>query len=303
MHIITLASDLTDHQKSTFAQGASYLLTRDEMQIAVWTENTPDHEGSKAITIGACLLEAKSAVSFLEECINYIGDNHPGRSILGPMNGNTWMKHRLILETNHRGAFLMEPMEPESLLEIFERAGFEILSRYSSSVIDLRVEQTRFDKVERIVQRKGVGIRAIDMDDFESDLDKIYELSIAAFSSNFLYTPLPKEAFMYAYLSAKDNIDPEFVLLAFNGDQLIGFLFCLPDANPQTLIVKTLATCPEHRTVGLGTLLVAKAQQRAKEKGYTEAIHALQYESNSSLRISQRFNAHKFRTYGLMSIK
>ncbi|MGJ8657407.1 MAG: GNAT family N-acetyltransferase [Akkermansiaceae bacterium] len=303
MHIITPTSDLTDSQKSIFAQGSCYLLARDDMQIAVWTENTPEYEGIKSVAIGACLLEGESAVNFLNECVDHIRKNHSGRLILGPMNGNTWMKHRLILETNQRAPFMMEPMEPESLLEVFQSAGFEILSRYSSSAIDLELEQPSFDKIENIVQRKGVEIRTINMADFEDDLDRIYELSIAAFSNNFLYTPLPKPAFMHAYLTAKANVDPEFVLLAFQDERLIGFLFCLPDAYPRTLIVKTLATCPEHRAAGLGSLLVARAQQRAKEKGYTEAIHALQYESNSSLRISQRFNAKKFRTYGLMSIK
>ncbi len=300
MHIITPASNLSADQQAIFNQGASCLLTQQDMQIGVWLENTPEHGGTAIIAIGACLLDGEGAVDFLKECIVHIGVEHPERPIIGPMNGNTWMKHRLIIESNNRPAFLMEPMEPAFLFDIFRSAGFETLSRYSSSVIDLTEVQPSFERVEKIVAKQGINIRQIDLKNFDHDLTQIYDLSLAAFSNNFLYTPLPKQAFMHSYVSAKDRIDSEFVLLAFQGETLIGFLFCMPDIDPSVLIVKTLATSPDHRAAGLGTLLVAHAHQRAKDKGYSEAIHALQYESNSSLRISQRFNAVRFRTYGLM---
>jgi GNAT superfamily N-acetyltransferase len=303
MHIITPTSDLSANQQSIFMQGASYLLVQDDLQVGVWLEHTPDYAGASAVTIGACILEGIGASDFLKDCISHIRKMHPNRPILGPMNGNTWMKHRLIIESNQRPAFLMEPMEPASLIEVFKAAGFAILSQYSSSVIDLTEVQPSFERVEEIVAKQGIEIRPIDMENFESDLNRIYELSLAAFSNNFLYTPLPRQAFMQSYISMKDRIDPEFVLLAFKGEILIGFLFCMPDLDPSVLIVKTLATSPDHRTTGLGTLLVAQVHQRAREKGYSEAIHALQYESNSSLRISQRFKAVRFRTYGLMIIQ
>ena len=70
--------------------------------------------------------------------------------------------------------------------------------------------------------------------------------------------------------------------------------------SPKTLIVKTLAVDPHARLAGLGSILVAKAHLMAQSKGYHEAIHALQHENNSSLRISQRFNASIFRRYALM---
>jgi GNAT superfamily N-acetyltransferase len=219
------------------------------------------------------------------------------------MNGNTWRKHRLIIKSNKRSAFLMEPMEPSSLLEIFKAAGFEILSRYSSSIINLLNDHPSFGRIEKIIAKQGVKIRPLDMKNFVQDLRLIHKLSTVAFSNNLLYTSLPKQAFLNSYIAMKDKIDPDFVMLAFLGETLIGFLFCIPDIDPSTLIVKTLATSPDFRTVGLGSLLVSRAHQRAKAKGYKEAIHALQYENNSSLRISQRFSAVSFRSYGLMSIK
>jgi len=302
MDIITRTSKLSSEQQAIFAQGASYLISANTNEIGVWTENTPKYKGDPIVTIGACSLNGSEAINFLRNCVSLIKEKHPERKIVGPMNGNTWMKHRLIIETSDRKPFRMEPIEPNQLLETFEAAGFQVLSRYSSSSIDLKKEQRNFQKVAKLVERKGIVIRPIDIDNFKQELEAIFELSISAFASNFLYTPLPREIFIQAYLKAKALVDPELVQLAFRNDRLIGFVFCMPDENPQTVIVKTLATCPSERTAGLGTLLVAMVQQIAKDNGYHEAIHALQYESNSSLRISQRFYAEKFRTYGLMSI-
>ncbi len=303
MQLLTKNESLTDAQKAIFLQGASYILAENTLQLGVWVENTPLHESESSIAIGACELAGADAVKFLKDCVSYLKSEHPGRSILGPMNGNTWMKHRLILESDGSLPFLLEPIEPDFMKEVFDEAGFTVLSRYSSSLIDLTATQPDFEKVERIISKQGISIRSLDEDHFVEDLKQIYDLSLSAFSNNFLYTPLPEAAFLNSYQSAREQTDTDLVLLAFKGDELIGFLFCLADTDPQTLIVKTLATKPSQRTTGLGTYLVAMAQQRAKDKGYTKAIHALQFESNSSLRISQRFDAKKFRTYGLMISK
>ena len=41
------------------------------------------------------------------------------------------------------------------------------------------------------------------------------------------------------------------------------------------MIVKTLAAVPDRTYAGLGQLLLAKAQQHAREQGFSAAIHAL----------------------------
>lgn len=222
------------------------------------------------------------------------------------MNGNTWLKHRLVIESNGRDPFLMEPMEPEYFYDVYEAAGFSVLSRYSSSVIDLTKDQKNYDALGNRLKKQGIKLRNISVENFERDLGTIFDLSLISFANNFLYTPLSKKSFVSKYLSSQEHIDTDFVILAERNDELVGYVFCMPDlmahqyGKKPAMIVKTLAALPERSLAGLGTVLVAEAQQRAKKKGYTEAIHALQYESNSSLRISQRFDAVIFRRYALM---
>jgi L-amino acid N-acyltransferase YncA len=67
------------------------------------------------------------------------------------------------------------------------------------------------------------------------------------------------------------------------------------------VIVKTLAVDPDARCAGLGSLLVDELHRIGLEKGYTEAIHALQHETNTSLKITGRHHGEVFRRYALFS--
>lgn len=219
---------------------------------------------------------------------------------------SVWLKHRLIKESDGTSPFLMEPWEPEHFWNVFERAGFRQLSSYSSSRIDLESDNFESDKLRRRMKSKGVEIRPISLESFESELKRIYQLCLESFQDNFLYTPLSESAFTAAYMKSRDLVDVDFVLLAERAGDLVGFVFCLPDAlapkagASPALIVKTLASVRARDLAGLGSLLVAESHETARQKGYKQAIHALQHESNSSLRISKRFDAEVFRRYALM---
>ena len=304
--------DLSTTQQAIFAQGAAEILGDGENSAALWHQHTPCYQGQPIGTIGACNLEdSASAASFIAACAERLHTQHGCDTIVGPMNANTWLKHRLIISSSGRAPFLMEPIEPDFYHRLFEQAGFSILSQYSSSQIDLRPEQPTFNKYQQRIDNQGITIRHISSEHFEHDLESIHALCLISFAQNFLYTPLPKTAFTQKYLQSRDLIDADMVLLAERqreGEaELVGFVFCTPDHlarkyNQQpAIIVKTLACLPDRQLAGLGTLLVSQVHNIAKSKGYTEAIHALQYEANSSQRISQRFNATRFRTYALMA--
>ncbi|MDJ1169803.1 GNAT family N-acetyltransferase, partial [Roseofilum sp. BLCC_M154] len=102
-------------------------------------------------------------------------------------------------------------------------------------------------------------------------------------------------------------INPEFVLLAEQRKKIVGFLFALPDfclkqrkLPIDTLILKTVAVLPQREYAGLGSLLIFQCHQIAKKLGYQSVIHALMYQGNSSLNISQRY-AQPIRQYTLFA--
>jgi GNAT superfamily N-acetyltransferase len=229
------------------------------------------------------------------------------RIAVGPMNGNTWRAYRFVVESNGRGPFLLEPRNPREFPGWWEAAGFSVLSQYSSSVIPLDGGGTISPALKVRLERSGAKIRELDPARYDEELMKIYQVSLKSFANNFLYTPLEEAAFLDAYQRVRERVDPDFVRIAERDGVACGFVFGIPDleaparGEKPTLIVKTLAVDPDARCAGLGSLLVDELHQIGWEKGYTEAIHALQHETNTSLKITGRHHGEVFRRYALFS--
>jgi len=225
----------------------------------------------------------------------------------GPMDGNTWRSHRMVTEPGVRPPFFLEPSNPPEWPRWWERAGFGVLSRYSSSRLALGGEPVELGRLEHRLAAEGVSLRPIDPDRFEDELRAIHGVCLESFSRNFLYTPLGEDEFVAMYGKVRELVRPGHVWLAEAGGEMAGFVFCLPDAlalrrgGAPDFIVKTLAVRPGRRLAGLGSLLVHRAQRAASEEGFRHAIHALQHEDNSSLRITGRFGGAVMRRYALYS--
>ena len=201
----------------------------------------------------------------------------------------------------------MEPIEPDFYKQAFEKAGFEPLSTYCSHLINLTQPQRDNSQLLKRFRDRGVTIRPISKENFEQDLIAIFHLSLTSFSNNFLYTPISQESFVGKYMESREMIDPELVMMAESAGKLVAYLFCVPDhaasrqGKKPAIILKTLASNGDKSLAGIGSLLVLEAHTIAKNKGFTEAIHALQHEDNTSTRISRRCAGVKFRRYALMA--
>ncbi|MFT4547002.1 MAG: GNAT superfamily N-acetyltransferase [Verrucomicrobiales bacterium] len=214
---------------------------------------------------------------------------------IGPMDGDTWHRYRFVTRSNGRAPFLLEPQNPPEWPEYFVKAGWGVAARYTSSEIDLARPVNDFSK---IAERLQVTIRKLKPEAYDSELRRIYDISVVSFQNNFLYVPVSFEAFVAMYAKVEALVIPEFSLIAETPDgESAGFVFALPDGA--NVIVKTLAVLPERRFAGLGSVLVEQVHQAARELGFKQAIHALQHQKNSSLRISSRHDAKVFREYTL----
>ena len=274
---------------------------------ALWWKETPLLEGQRIGTIGAfSATSPESAAAILAEGCALLRDRACITAV-GPMNGNTWQPHRFVTESDGRGPYLLEPRNPPAYPEWWEQAGFTVLSRYSSSVMSLDGTEATTPAFRERLRKSGVHIRTFDLSRFDEELAVIHCLSLDSFSRNFLYTPQDETAFIRAYRKVKDAIDPDFVRIAERGGQPCGFAFGIEDkealarGEKPALIVKTLAVDPSSRSAGLGSMLVDELHQAAREKGLVEAIHAMQHESNSSLKITGRHHGNVFRRYALFS--
>jgi ribosomal protein S18 acetylase RimI-like enzyme len=231
--------------------------------------------------------------------------------VLGPINGSTWGRYRLALPPEPWGTpmeptFLSEPTNLPDYPRDFRQAGFRVAAEYESAIIeDLAAPDAKRDELAERIRSRGVVIRPLDAARFDEELRALYELSVTAFAENLYYSPIGFDEFRARYQPLRPLLDPELVRLAEDADgRLLGFVFAFPDlltmqdGRPTRAVLKTLATAPAARGLGLGTFLTDEVRRLAHEKGYASVIHALMQADNASVNIS-RHTARVFRRYAL----
>lgn len=261
--------------------------------LSIWRE-APSLNGLRAAAIGGFACETAEqgakAIRFAIAKLKAEGFE----AVLGPMDGDTWGKHRLVVESDGRPPFLMEPHNPAHYVGAFEASGLKIVSRYLSAdrPADVAVSSTPAPA--------GLKIRQFDVTRAEAELTRIHALSLEAFASNHFYAPISVEKFIESYRPVLKAIDPDLVFLAEDeAGSLKAFLFALPNFAegefPKSVILKTYAS----RVKGGGSMLANAFHARAMRRGYARVIHALMHESNLSAQHSDNTGGKVFRRYAL----
>lgn len=288
--------------------GLTATLPAGTASVALWWTRVPPLDGERLGVIGAFSADsAEAAAAVLAEAESRLRAQGCTLAV-GPMDGNTWRKYRLVTDAGTEPPFLLEPTNPAAWPEWWRAAGFGPLAEYYSTAgSDLESRDERLAGVRARVEKAGVVIRKLNTDSFVEDLEKIYEVSVVSFQENYLYTPLPKDAFLAQYTAIRERVKPELVLLAECAGRPVGYVFAVPDyaqaargVPVDTFIVKTLAVLPGRSWAGLGALLLAEVHDAAKALGFRRVIHALMHEGNKSRNLSSHY-ASTIRRYTLFS--
>ena len=280
---------MTTEPETVACPGARAMLYRD---APAWGE-------LKCAAVGGIEFETAAAG---RDLLNEIAGRLSGEgfaAIIGPMDGDTWHRYRLVTETDGSLPFLMEPDSGPCDLEAFTDAGFEPISRYVSARARLA------DTIDaEPFSMPGVTVTPWDGRDAEGLIGKLFEMSGSSFSGNHFYKPITLDAFLDIYRPVLPMIDPEHVLFArTDGGDLVGFLFDFPDRlsgeRKPAAVLKTYASGLR----GVGHLLADTYHRRAIGMGFEDVIHALMHEENVSSSRSAQHNARIFRRYALMGRK
>lgn len=262
-------------------------------ELAIYRD-APSLDGVRTAALGSFACDTPEAGAALIRDAMALLKAEGFEAVLGPMDGSTWAKHRLVIESDGRPPFLMEPSNPAHYVDAFEQAGLKVVSRYVSAV---RSADARESGTAALA---GVSLRDFDPTRAEEELTRIHKLSLEAFASNHFYQPIGLEAFLASYRPVLKAIDPELVLLAEGrAGELVGFLFALPNLaegpKPGSVILKTYAS----RVKGGGSMLANTFHARARKRGFADVIHALMHESNLSATHSGNQGGKIFRRYAL----
>ena len=275
-------------------------LARDGNVVArcsLWWTAAPRLGCDRAGTVGHfAAVDKPAGAAMLEHACEELAARGCTQAV-GPMDGSTWRRYRLLTERGAEPPFFLEPDNPDEWPDYFVSVGFKPLARYYSALCtDLTLADPRLSRVVPRMERAGIHIRSIDPARFESELRAIHGLSLISFRNNFLYTPIAESEFLAQYRPIQPLIRPEIVMLAEQEGCLVGFVFAVPDlpratgGRPiDTIVVKSAAVAPGRQYAGLGSLLVARCHAIAHSLGYRRSIHALMHESNESRNVSGHY--------------
>ena len=243
------------------------------------------------------------AVNFLFDKIKEYAKSKGCNYLIGPINGSTWKKYRITLPSNNP-PFLLDNYNKDYYSMLFENYGFETIANYKSTICkNLDRDYSRLDKFGTVFENKGIKIRKFDIENFDKDIKKIYDVSIKSFVSNFLYTPIEFEEFYKMYEPVKSFLNPEWVLIAEDASSApIAFIFGfdnLYSLKEKSLIIKTLAQIPDYKYRGIGSYLVELIHKKASILHYDNIIHALMHKDNVSSNILKGDIYHEYKLYGV----
>ncbi len=277
-------------------------------RASLWWTRVPALDGERLGVIGSFDAESEEACRcLLDQACERLAQAGCTLAV-GPMDGNTWRRYRLVTEPGTEPPFFLEPVNPSAWPAWWRAAGFGALAEYySTATSDLTIRDGRLDAVADRMRALGVTLRPFRAGEFEAELRRIYEVSVVSFQENYLYTPLPEASFVGQYRVLEGKLRPELVLLAEHAGRPVGYVFATPDFAElqrgvplRTVIVKTLAVLPGRAYAGLGALLLGEVHAAAVKLGFTRAIHALMHANNRSRNLSAHY-ADTIRRYSLFS--
>jgi len=261
--------------------------------LAIYRE-APSLHGARTAALGSfeCDTAARGAKLIRDAAARLKAEGFG--AVLGPMNGNTWERHRLVVESDGSRPFMLEPQNPLHYVQAFDQSGLKIVSRWVSAIRPSNIPPSDSPPPA------GIRLRNFDLSRADDELSRIHELSLEQFASNHFYVPISRQAFLDSYRPVLPAVAPDLVLMAENeAGELKAFLFALPNysegPNPQAVILKTYAS----KVKGGGSMLANAFHERARQRGFADIIHALMHETNLSAQHSDKTGGRVFRRYAL----
>ena len=242
----------------------------------------------------------------------------------GPFNFSTNEECGFLARGFDSPPFIMMPYTKPYYLDFMAAAGYrpvkDLLAYYYEDTGEIPPHLVRF--AERAGDRTGVTIRRVDMNRFDEEVERLFEVYNRAWEKNWGFIPMVKEEFQFAAKSFRQVIDPAIALVAEKGGRAIGFSLGLPDYNVlfkkmngrllpfgflyfffarrsiRRIRVITLGVIEEYRNRGVETLLIYQTFRNGLPRGYTSCEMSWVLEDNLlARRMFERMGATPYKTY------
>ena len=227
-------------------------------------------------------------------------------ALRGPAQWSTNEECGLLVEGFDDRPRILTTYNPRYYVDYIEKLGYKYsrdLWAYALSIEEfMKNTSSRLDKLTtRIMERKNITIRNINMKKYYEEVDKVKLLYNNAWSNNWGFIPMTDPEFDQLAHELHDIIDPDLVFIAEKDGKTVGFSLTVPDLNkplqlaypkPTTpdwwimaklvwhwkirkqvdwIRVYALGVIPEYRKSGIDALFYYKSALAAEKKGMAMA--------------------------------
>jgi GNAT superfamily N-acetyltransferase len=222
-------------------------------------------------------------------------------TLYGPFNLDYEDGYGVLIEGRDRPPAILCGHSPPYYQALFEDYGF-LPARgdnlaYEIPIHDGHPERVRLARLAERVRRRGwVRVRGADLDHWEAEVDRVYDLINAALGHLPDHTPWSRQRLHDSLAPFVRFADPELVLFAEVDDQVVGWFPGIPNLNealihadglrhpwdyarlwwalrrrPACLAIKSVLVLPEFWDTGVALLMFDEMARRAQAKGYVWA--------------------------------
>jgi hypothetical protein len=274
------------------------------------------------------------AEALLETASNWVRDQGM-TTIRGPANFSTNEEIGLLVDGWNGPPVIMMTYNPRYYVDFIEGAGFSKAKDLLAYLVDLEPfrregEPEQVARIaEKVKERRGLGVRNVDMRNFDEEVKRVKELYNSAWSANWGFVPLTDRELNHLATQLRQIIDPDLSYFVEKEGKPVGFIVLLPDLNQALLKAHPRPDTPEawtmlkllwhwkirgsvntarafiggllepHRGVGAGVMMVVqigRALLRKEEYRYCEMSWIL--EDNLMMRrMAERYSGKVYRTY------
>lgn len=243
----------------------------------------------------------------------------------GPANPSVNDEYALLVEGFDDPPRVLMPYNPPYYMTLLENYGLKkAKDLYAYKIINEEIIKS--EKIFRIadiaLKRSKVSIRAMNMKNFNEELERVKYVYNKAWAPNWGFVPLTDEEIDYLAADLKPLVDPNLVLFMENEKETVGFALVLPDYNfifkemngkllpfnfiklftkrkyiPWARII-ILGLIPEYQKKGLDASFYVEVVKRAEKRGILlgEASWILE-DNNMMVRGAETMNGIRYKTY------
>ncbi|MDA3811996.1 MAG: GNAT family N-acetyltransferase [Spirochaetaceae bacterium] len=155
------------------------------------------------------------------------------KRITGPMNPTTGKSIGTLIDTFDIPPIIEMGYNAEYYPALIEKCGYgkskDLLSYIMKTTLKLSDKMLRVAEI--VKKRYNITIRSLDMKEWDKTIPLLRNIYNEAWAENWGFVPFNEEEFDHLAKDLKMIVNPDLVLIAYMGDEPVGFTIPLPDFN------------------------------------------------------------------------